>query len=68
MVEAELQLTISITNEFSSTRIALHLIELLAKGVSWECPNILDYCQVYLFLSTNWRQSPVAEDNTYTTH
>lgn len=55
-------------NEAFSTRIWLHLIELLAKGVSWEPPNNLCCCQDYRLFSTNWQQSPIAEDNTYAMH
>ena len=32
-------------NEASSTGIGLHLIELLAKGISWESPDVPGCCQ-----------------------
>jgi len=40
MGEAEPQLVIPETDETSTTRIGLQAIDWLAKGVSWESPNI----------------------------
>jgi hypothetical protein len=55
-------------NEASSIRNGLYLIELLAKGVPWEPPSKLGYSQGYRLFSTSPWQSPIAVDNTYTTH
>lgn len=55
-------------NEVSSTRIQLHLIELLDKGVPRKPLKNLGCCQDYRSLSTNWRQGPNAKDNIYTIH
>lgn len=57
-------------NEASSTRIGLHLIELLAKSqqTTQEYSNNPGCCQDNRFLSTNWQQGPITKDNIYTTH
>lgn len=55
-------------NEAPSTGIGLRLTESLAKGAPQESPNDPSYCQDFRFLSTNWQQSPIVEDNPQTTH
>lgn len=56
-------------NKASSTEMELHLIELLAKGVSWKPPSHVGYvCQCCRVLSTKWWQDPIGENNTHRTH
>lgn len=51
-------------NEASSTGNGFYLVELLAKGVSWELPNNPGYCQGCGLLFTSCWQGRSAEDNT----
>ena len=55
-------------NEASSTGIGLYILDLLSKGVSWECPNNTGHCKDSRLFSRNWQKGPVAEHNTFTTH
>lgn len=52
--------------EAFSTRIGLHLTGLLARGAPWESTKNPGYYQNYTLFFTNWKQSPIAEDNIYT--
>ena len=63
------QLAISSSNEASSTGSWLIPVELLATGILGTSPNNPTYSQNNnSFLSINWQQELIAEDNTYTIH
>jgi len=53
MGEAEPQLVIPETDETSTTRIGLQAIDWLAKGVSWESPNIPKSIGCFLWTKDN---------------
>lgn len=56
-------------DETSNSTVRLHLIELLAKEMSWKPQNNPDpgFCQHSVLLYTNWWQGPITED-TYITN
>lgn len=56
------------SNEVSSTKIVLLLIEMLPKEDLWETLNNPLCSQDYRLLSIDWQQAPIAENNTYTAH
>jgi hypothetical protein len=50
------------------SRTGLHLIEMLAKRISWKCPNKLAVAEVIGCSLQTDSQAPFAEDNIHTTH
>jgi hypothetical protein len=61
MGDREPQLAIEkrfLANEAYSTNIGLHLIKLLATGVSWS-PDNPGHCQDNRRVSKNWQQAPL---------
>lgn len=56
------------TNEASSAKIGLYLIELLTKGISWDSLNNIGYWQDNRLFSANWQDGTIAGDDTYIIH